>query len=212
MKEFCKMILNDTLRVFYLIFRYPFAWICSICSIVYSQWICCRFRNRNIHFRPFVNVTTGERYISVGRGTGFGRSAVVTAWAKDCSGKHPRMEIGERCSFGDYIHLTAMNEVIIGNDVLTGRWVTITDNSHGDTDFESLSLPPTARSLVSKGPVVIGNKVWIGDKVTILPGVTIGDCSVIGANSVVVNDIPPYSVACGIPARVLKQVITGGGK
>lgn len=88
---------------------------------------------------------------------------------------------------------------------MTGKWVTITDNSHGDTDYNSLSIPPIKRPVTSKGPVFIGNNVWIGDKATILPGVTIGDGAVIAANAVVTKDVPPYSVVGGNPVRILKS-------
>lgn len=82
----------------------------------------------------------------------------------------------------------------------------ITDNSHGETDYDSLKMLPIKRPITSKGPVIIGNNVWIGDKATILPGVTIGDGSVIAANAVVTKDVPPYSVVGGNPAIVLKLV------
>lgn len=59
--------------------------------------------------------------------------------------------------------------------------------------------------MVSKGPVIIGKNVWIGDKATILPGVTIGEGAVIAANSVVSKNVPPFSVVGGIPARIIKQ-------
>ncbi len=55
-----------------------------------------------------------------------------------------------------------------------------------------------------KGPIIIGNDVWIGTGVTILSGVTIGDGAVIGANAVVSKDVPPYAIAVGNPARVVK--------
>ena len=61
------------------------------------------------------------------------------------------------------------------------------------------------RSVMSKGPVIIGNDVWIGDKATILPGVTIGDGAVIAANAVVTKDVPAYSVVAGNPAKIVKQ-------
>jgi acetyltransferase-like isoleucine patch superfamily enzyme len=98
-----------------------------------------------------------------------------------------------------------VNKIIIGNNLLTGKWVTITDNAHGTTDKEALLSPPIERLLSSKGPVIIGNNVWIGDKATILPGVTIGDGAIIGANAVVTKDVPPYSVVVGNPARIIKK-------
>lgn len=94
---------------------------------------------------------------------------------------------------------------MIGNEVLTGKWVTITDNSHGETDKESLCVAPNKRSVINKGPVIIHDKVWIGDKATILPGVTIGEGAVVGANAVVTKDVPPYSVAAGVPAKIVKK-------
>lgn len=84
--------------------------------------------------------------------------------------------------------------------------MTITDNGHGDTDYETLQQVPINRRLHSKGDVTIGNNVWIGDKATILPAVTIGDGAVIAANSVVTKDVPAYSVVAGNPAKVIKQV------
>ena len=55
--------------------------------------------------------------------------------------------------------------------------------------------------------MVIGNNVWIGRNVCIMPGVTIGDGAVIGANAVVTHDIPAYSVAVGVPAKVIKMIV-----
>lgn len=117
----------------------------------------------------------------------------------------PELIIGSHCNIGAYNMITCTNKITIGDNLLTGKWVTITDNSHGATDYDSLNIPPTLRPLVSKGPVTIGNNVWIGDKVTILPGVTIGDGAVIGANSVVTKDIPAYCVAAGNPAKQIRN-------
>lgn len=100
-----------------------------------------------------------------------------------------------------------MRGISIGNNVLTGKWVSIVDNDHGLTDRATLKLPPLDRKLVSKGEIRIGDNVWIGDKVTILSGVTIGENAVIAANSVVTKDVPPYCVAAGNPCRVVKRVV-----
>ena len=82
----------------------------------------------------------------------------------------------------------------------------ITDNSHGQSIREHMSMPFTERPLYSKGPVAIGNNVWLGNNVCVMPGVTIGDGAIIGANSVVTHNIPAYAVAAGIPAKVIKQL------
>lgn len=71
--------------------------------------------------------------------------------------------------------------------------------------FEGWEQKPNIKDLTNKGDTVVGNDVWIGQNVTVLPGIHIGDGAIIGANSVVAKDIPPYSVAVGNPATVKKQ-------
>lgn len=66
--------------------------------------------------------------------------------------------------------------------------------------------PPVLRKLSSKGPVVIGKNCWLGRNTCIMPNVTIGDGCVIGANAVVTHNIPAYSIAVGIPAKVIRSV------
>lgn len=126
------------------------------------------------------------------------------------AGLRPEMIIGDGVSLGEHSHITCARKVVIGNGVLTGRFVLITDNAHGASVPEEMDVPPMRRpvSVNSKkmGGVVIGDNVWIGDKVTILPGVTIGKGSIIAANAVVTTDVPPYSVAGGVPAKVLKII------
>ncbi|MFW5525562.1 MAG: DapH/DapD/GlmU-related protein [Prevotella sp.] len=68
-----------------------------------------------------------------------------------------------------------------------------------------MKIPPAERKISSRGKIVIGDNVWIGDKATVLAGVHIGEGVVIGANSVVTHDIPPYCVAVGNPATVIKK-------
>ena len=87
-------------------------------------------------------------------------------------------------------------------------YVLISDNSHGEICAEEQSVPPLDRQLVSKGEVVIGNNVWIGDKVAILAGVRIGDGAIIGANSVVTKDVPANCVVGGIPAKEIKNIVS----
>ncbi|MCK7499235.1 MAG: hypothetical protein MZW92_58750 [Comamonadaceae bacterium] len=67
-------------------------------------------------------------------------------------------------------------------------------------------MPPNLRPVVSKGPVIIEDEVWLGQGVVVLPNVRIGRSSIIGANAVVTHDIPPYSVAAGAPAKVIRTI------
>ena len=122
---------------------------------------------------------------------------------------HPELTIGSCCYFGAYNHITCANKIVIGDDLLTGKWVTITDNSHGATDYDSLQVEPIRRPIESKGPVNIGNNVWIGDKATILPGVTIGDGAVIAANCVVTKDVPACCVVAGNPGKLPLIMVVG---
>ncbi len=120
----------------------------------------------------------------------------------------PEIIIGSNCSIGEYTQITAINKIIIGDGLLTGRYVYIGDNAHGGLSLEGANIRPAKRELISKGEVRIGNNVWIGDKATILGGVTIGNNVIIGANSVVTHDIPSNSVAAGLPAKVLKILVS----
>ncbi len=155
------------------------------------------------------------QYITIGDNTSFGEGVFLTAWdtynyTENGVGKTqhftPEIIIGSNCHFGFQNHITSVNRISIGDNLLTGKWVTITDNSHGETSVEQMDVDPLQRPIVSKGPVVIGNNVWIGDKATVLPGVSIGDGSIIAANAVVTKDVPAYSVAAGNPARIIKRL------
>lgn len=155
-----------------------------------------------IRFLGRIGMIHGTEFISIGRNTSFSDYIYLTAW--NLGTDTPTLIIGSNCEFGAMNHITCCNCIVIGNDVLTGKWVTITDNSHGDVTYEDMQKSPMLRNVISKGPVRIGNNVWIGDKATILPGVAVGDGAIIGANSVVTKDVPSFSVACGNPARIIK--------
>jgi len=147
----------------------------------------------------------GGKYISIGNNTGIGSYTILTAWDNYMNDKFsPEISIGNNVWIGEGCHITAINKIHIGDNVLMGKYITITDNSHGETNFEQLNIHPLSRPLISRGPVRIEDDVWIGDKVTILSNVKIGKGSVIGANSVVTKDIPPFSIAVGMPAKIIK--------
>lgn len=118
----------------------------------------------------------------------------------------PEIIIGNNVNIESDCHISAINSVIIDDNVLIASFVYISDHAHGEISAEILTTPPLERPLVSKGPVRICKNVWLGEKVTILPGVTVGEGSIIGANSVVTKDIPPFCVACGCPAKIIKKL------
>ncbi|TYZ29943.1 acyltransferase, partial [Selenomonas caprae] len=111
-------------------------------------------------------------------------------------------------NIGEYVHIGCTHRVVIGNDVLMGSKVYITDHNHGiyrGNDVSSPDIPPAKRRLTEGESVEIGDRCWIGEFVTILPGVTIGEGSIIGSHSTVTHDIPANSIAVGSPARVVKM-------
>lgn len=146
----------------------------------------------------------GSKCITIAEKTKFGDFCYLTCWP-ELVNKKPTLDVGANCNFGGFNHITCTNKIAIGNNILTGRWVTITDNNHGDTSQEMLQMHPLNRPIVSKGSVIIEDDVWIGDKATILAGVHIGKGSVIAANAVVTKDVPAYSIAAGNPAKILKR-------
>jgi len=113
-----------------------------------------------------------------------------------------RIEIGDGAYLGHRVAIAACQEMFIGKDVVFADNVYITDLLHG---YEDINLPIFKTPLVSAGPVVIEDQVWLGQRVSVMPNIRIGRHSVIGANSVVTKDIPPYCVAAGVPAKVIKK-------
>lgn len=148
---------------------------------------------------------SGQRYISIGEGTQIARHATLTAWPTE-EHPSPRLQIGAHGCLNAYVHISAANSIVIGDNLLTGSNVLIVDNAHGASRRALMDIHPIARPLSSKGPVTIGNNVWLGNNVCVMPGVTIGDGVIVAANSVVTHDIPSYSIAAGTPARVVKTL------
>jgi acetyltransferase-like isoleucine patch superfamily enzyme len=118
----------------------------------------------------------------------------------------PKISFGNNVSMGNDNHIGCIDEIKIGNNCLFGSRIYITDHDHGDTTLEALLLPPEKRKLVSKGPVIIHDNVWIGDGVAILSGITIGENAIIATNAVVTKDVPANSVVGGIPAKIIKTI------
>ena len=127
----------------------------------------------------------------------------------------PRIVIGDRVQISHWVHIAATHSVEIGDDVLIGSKVMITDHNHGQYSHDLHTSPligPTMRPLDRDRRVVIGKNVWLGDGVVVTPGSSIGEGSTIGANSVVIGTVPPFTIAVGIPAIARKTFNFDTGK
>jgi maltose O-acetyltransferase len=110
------------------------------------------------------------------------------------------VRVGNNSGIG--INAFVQRNVSIGNDVLMGRDVVIMTTSH---EFSDTSIPMRLQGGKEVDPVIIGNDVWIGSRAIILPGVKIGNGSIIGAGAVVTRNVDPYSVVGGVPAKLIKK-------
>jgi acetyltransferase-like isoleucine patch superfamily enzyme len=113
-----------------------------------------------------------------------------------------RVEIGARAHVGAYCSLWAgeTSRIVLGEDALLGPEVYITTSNYGTMPGQPIMTQPR-----TEADVVIGRDVWLGARVIVLPGVTVGDGCVVGAGSVVTRSLPPNSIAVGAPARVVGQ-------
>jgi acetyltransferase-like isoleucine patch superfamily enzyme len=194
------------------VFRKISAYADRISIFIYTEWKRHDFKSfpsimRNggiIHPKIIV---VGGKYISIGEQVLIHASVTLCALDKykyDAATFSPSIVIGNNCDLGHGAYISAINKIMLKDGVLLGNNVTIVDNSHGNNLSSQMDIAPNKRALYSKGPIIIEENVWLGDKVTILPNVTIGRGSIIGANSIVSKDIPPYSIAVGNPAHVIK--------
>mgnify|MGYP002626440395 CR=1 FL=1 len=152
----------------------------------------------------------GVDSMQIGKGFTAGRGLwleAVTDYAVAGQKFSPQLIVGDRVSVGEYVHIGCNHRIVIGDDVLMGSKIYITDHNHGvyrGNHADSPAIPPTDRRLTEGESVEIGARCWIGEFVTILPGVTIGEGSIIGSHSTVTHDIPANSIAVGSPAMVVK--------
>ena len=139
----------------------------------------------------------GYEHISIGENTVISDHSRIMDFS--VSGK---IHIGRHCFLGYYLTILNASTVTIGDEVLFASHIMISSENHGGNPESD--VPYMSQPLVSK-PVSIGDGCWIGEKVCILPGVSIGKKCIIGAGSVVTKSIPDYSIAAGNPAQVIKR-------
>jgi acetyltransferase-like isoleucine patch superfamily enzyme len=114
-----------------------------------------------------------------------------------------RVHIGEGSFLNLNVMVAAVELVEIGDHCMFANGCFITDGNHR---FDDPDKPVPWQGFRTKGPTRVGDNVWCGANVVITSGVTVGERCVIGANSVVTEDVPAFSIAAGVPAKVLKPV------
>jgi acetyltransferase-like isoleucine patch superfamily enzyme len=110
------------------------------------------------------------------------------------------IQIGEDTRLNRGCTLTSYAQIRIDDFTIIGEFVSIRDANHGLKRGEPMRYQPHTCK-----PILVGRDVWIGRGSCILPGVTIGEGAVIGANSVVTRDVPDFAIAAGVPAKVIKM-------
>ena len=168
-------------------------------------WLRGKCIDRRVRLVRFPLDLRGRRYIDLGERLTTGVGCRLEAFSAD-GGKV--MRFGRGVQINDYVHISAMRSVTIGDGVLMAGRVYISDSSHGSyrgTPHDSPPDTPPARRSYHVSPVSIGDNVWLGEGVVVMPGVSIGAGSIVGANSVVTNSVPPQSIAVGAPARTVKK-------
>jgi acetyltransferase-like isoleucine patch superfamily enzyme len=147
----------------------------------------------------------GGKYIDFGEQLTTGIGCRFEAFSEN---KQKVIHFGKGVQVNDYVHICGMESVRIGDNVLIAGKVYISDNSHGfykGDEFDSSPETSPIKRPYYIAPVLINNNVWIGENVVILPGVTIGKGTIIGANSVVSKSLSEYVIAVGSPAKPIKK-------
>ena len=178
----------------------------SVYSIKYNiDLLLIKKRIKCIGFKSHIKKgykITGGQYIEIGDGVSICEFATLSCFdSYNNQVLHPKLLIGNNVFINRLFTALCANSIEIGEGTFFGSCVTITDENHGTNP----EIGSYGKQDLQFSKVKIGHNCWIGDKSVILPGVSIGDFSIIGAGSVVVKSIPSYTIACGNPAKPIKR-------
>jgi len=178
----------------------------SILLKMYRHTISDKFKHLGTNFKIKLDTQFHNcQYISIGNNFSADYRVKIDAWDKYAGESFvPEIIIGNNVSLNTDCYISSINRILIGDGVMMGRNVFITDHTHGKTKLYDAA--PAKRELYSKGGICIGNNVLIGSNVCIMPGVAIGDNCIIGANSVVTRSFGDNVCIVGTPGRVCKNL------
>ncbi|MEO6524909.1 MAG: acyltransferase [Mucilaginibacter sp.] len=149
----------------------------------------------------------GGQYIEIGDNFGAGARLRIEAYDHFLNDQYsPKITIGNNVTINFDCHIGCINHIRIGNGVLIASKVLIIDHFHGEIIPEALKQQPLQRTLSSKGGIIIGDNVWIGESCAIMPGVKLGENCIVGSNSVVTKSFGANCIVAGNPARLIKHL------
>ena len=184
-----------------------------IATVVHSLLLGCLFNSSRVSVHHSARVI-GHSHMSIGSHFWAGPRLWLHAVSvyQGCL-YSPCIVIGNHFGCSEGVHIAAIGQITIGDNVLVGSNVLITDHNHGLYDESENAThpesPPISRPLHGKA-VKIGSNVFIGDNVKILSGSVISDGTVVACNSVVNGSLPPHSICAGVPARPIKYYSDAG--
>lgn len=173
--------------------------MCYLRGIILS--LKCKCSSRKIKVGKGVRIFH-PRNITFGKNVEILQEAVFAPYAKNDEKYPSKIIVGNNVHFGVQDRIASANKVVIEDDVLFAAFVHITDHSH---EFHNIGKSIINQGIYSKGPVIIKRGAWLAFGCHILSDVTVGEYSVVAANSVVTKDVPAYSVVAGNPARVVSR-------
>jgi acetyltransferase-like isoleucine patch superfamily enzyme len=174
---------------------------------VFRRYLWHRMTNRHVELQGMV--FTGKRVELYAR-PDHGR-LVVGPWCwigndNKLRAHEGQLTVGEKVVMGRDNVINAYLDIEVGGASILADWIYVTDFDHR---FERLDIPIKDQGIVMS-PVRIGRDVWVGEKASILRGTDIGDGSVVAAHCLVNRDIPPFSIAVGVPVRVIRSRLPSG--
>jgi len=131
-----------------------------------------------------------------------GSECLVYPTARIYNGRHVRL--GNHVTINDFVHIWGLGGVTIGNDCMIASHCAIISQTHDSSAF--LKGLKYRETMEIDRPVKIGDNVWIGAAAVILPGVSIGNDSIVAAGAVVSRDVPPQTLVAGVPARTIRNL------